>query len=358
MGLPLFNSSPIGVRAGSSLDRVIQRVGGQDGRSRYAQARCALVCRSQPASPRHARPDAFPPRRRRRRNDHPRKLLNALDPSAVGRLASRLPQGSAIVSATNGKTTTAAMVAEILAPQLRLAHNSAARKPPLRRRVDACCRRTAPISACSRWTRQRFQTSPAVRPRALCLGNLFRTSSTATASSSWWPSAGADSSASSIRTPGWSRSTTIPGRRPRTHRGVHFGVDDPRHGSSDCSTQRTPSGASAAERHEFGGLRRAPRGLPLSGLRPCTAAARPRRPGDRARRVGIGLVRPGGRARLDARPSAAPGPLQRLQRPRGGGACRCPGRLPRGDPSGLERFSAAFGRFERIPVGSAVRSCS
>ena len=55
----------------------------------------------------------------------PGKLLNVLDPSAVGRLASRLPQGSAIVSATNGKTTTAAMVAEILAPQLRLAHNSA-----------------------------------------------------------------------------------------------------------------------------------------------------------------------------------------------------------------------------------------
>ena len=40
----------------------------------------------------------------------PGKLLWKLDPGAVDRLAARLPQGSALVSATNGKTTTAAMV--------------------------------------------------------------------------------------------------------------------------------------------------------------------------------------------------------------------------------------------------------
>src|SRR5581483_5086533 len=54
----------------------------------------------------------------------PGKVLATIDPGAVGALASRLPLGSAIVSATNGKTTTAALVAEILAPRLRLAHNS------------------------------------------------------------------------------------------------------------------------------------------------------------------------------------------------------------------------------------------
>src|SRR5207302_3340676 len=53
----------------------------------------------------------------------PGKLLWKLDPSAVDRLAARLPLGSALLSATNGKTTTAAMVAEILAPRVRLAHN-------------------------------------------------------------------------------------------------------------------------------------------------------------------------------------------------------------------------------------------
>src|ERR671937_1833578 len=54
----------------------------------------------------------------------PGKLLWKLDPGAIDRLARRLPLGSALVSATNGKTTTTAMVAEILAGRYRLAHNS------------------------------------------------------------------------------------------------------------------------------------------------------------------------------------------------------------------------------------------
>src|SRR5436305_11573352 len=53
----------------------------------------------------------------------PGKLLSRLDPGAIDELAARLPAGSAVVSATNGKTTTSAMVAEILRPRLRLAHN-------------------------------------------------------------------------------------------------------------------------------------------------------------------------------------------------------------------------------------------
>src|SRR6188472_2463939 len=55
----------------------------------------------------------------------PGKLLWKLDPGAIDRLAARLPQGSVLVSATNGKTTTAAMAAAILSPRLRLAHNAA-----------------------------------------------------------------------------------------------------------------------------------------------------------------------------------------------------------------------------------------
>src|SRR6476661_10223069 len=54
----------------------------------------------------------------------PGKVLATIDPGAVSTLAARLPLGSAIVSATNGKTTTAAFVAEILSPRVRLAHNS------------------------------------------------------------------------------------------------------------------------------------------------------------------------------------------------------------------------------------------
>ncbi len=44
----------------------------------------------------------------------PGKVLMRLDPGAIGELSSRLPQGSVLVSATNGKTTTSALLAGIL----------------------------------------------------------------------------------------------------------------------------------------------------------------------------------------------------------------------------------------------------
>lgn len=56
----------------------------------------------------------------------PGKLLMRMEPSAIGVLAERLPQGSVVVSATNGKTTTAAMVASILRQaRVTLVHNQA-----------------------------------------------------------------------------------------------------------------------------------------------------------------------------------------------------------------------------------------
>src|SRR5688572_33247845 len=53
----------------------------------------------------------------------PGKLLWKLDPGAIDALAARLPKGVAVVSATNGKTTTTAMAAEILEPRGKLAWN-------------------------------------------------------------------------------------------------------------------------------------------------------------------------------------------------------------------------------------------
>src|SRR2546430_15209985 len=50
----------------------------------------------------------------------PGKLLAELDRGAIDRLAQRLAAGTAVVSATNGKTTTTAMAAEILPPPHRL----------------------------------------------------------------------------------------------------------------------------------------------------------------------------------------------------------------------------------------------
>ncbi len=55
----------------------------------------------------------------------PGKLLWKIDPGAVDALAARLPAGVALVSGTNGKTTTTAMAARILARDHRLAWNRA-----------------------------------------------------------------------------------------------------------------------------------------------------------------------------------------------------------------------------------------
>jgi lipid II isoglutaminyl synthase (glutamine-hydrolysing) len=55
----------------------------------------------------------------------PGRVLVALDPGAPAQLAGRLPLGSVLVSATNGKTTTCAMAAEILRGEIHLCRNAA-----------------------------------------------------------------------------------------------------------------------------------------------------------------------------------------------------------------------------------------
>ena len=55
----------------------------------------------------------------------PGRLLLAMDGSAIGRLAARLELGSVVVSATNGKTTTAKMLAGLVEPELAVCHNRA-----------------------------------------------------------------------------------------------------------------------------------------------------------------------------------------------------------------------------------------
>src|SRR5438128_4995737 len=104
----------------------------------------------------------------------PGKLLSAVDPGAVSVLASRLPQGSALVSGTNGKTTTAAMVAEILGPRVRLAHN--------RSGANLLSGVASTLLEAGHCELGLFEVDEAalpevarrVRPRAVLLGNLFR----------------------------------------------------------------------------------------------------------------------------------------------------------------------------------------
>ncbi|HEU5362787.1 MAG TPA: MurT ligase domain-containing protein [Gaiellaceae bacterium] len=104
----------------------------------------------------------------------PGKLLWKLDPGAIDALARRLPQGSVAVSATNGKTTTTAMAAEILRPHVRVAHNesganlvSGVASSLLRARGAELGLFEVDEGALPEVTRR-------LRPKALLLGNLFR----------------------------------------------------------------------------------------------------------------------------------------------------------------------------------------
>jgi UDP-N-acetylmuramyl tripeptide synthase len=104
----------------------------------------------------------------------PGKLLWKLDPSAVTRLADRLPQGSAALSATNGKTTTAAMTAEILGGRIRLAHNRSGANLVSGIASTLLSADGAELGLFEVDEAALPQVAALVRPRVLCLGNLFR----------------------------------------------------------------------------------------------------------------------------------------------------------------------------------------
>ena len=110
----------------------------------------------------------------------PGKVLMRLEPHAIGRLAARLPHGSAVISATNGKTTTAAMVAAILERGgTRLVHNRAGANMAggvasalLQARAAASgAGDTGLFEVDEFWL---GQVVDELRPRALLLANLFR----------------------------------------------------------------------------------------------------------------------------------------------------------------------------------------
>jgi UDP-N-acetylmuramyl tripeptide synthase len=104
----------------------------------------------------------------------PGKVLATIDPGAVSTLAARLPLGSALVSATNGKTTTAAFVAEILSPRLRLAHNSSGANLVSGVASTLLAARNAELGLFEVDEGAFPEVARRVRPRAVCLSNLFR----------------------------------------------------------------------------------------------------------------------------------------------------------------------------------------
>ena len=104
----------------------------------------------------------------------PGKLLWKLDPRAIDALAARLPRGAAVVSATNGKTTTTAMVAEILGPGIRLAWNRSGANLLSGIASTLLAERDAELGLFEVDEAALPEAARRVQPRALLLGNLFR----------------------------------------------------------------------------------------------------------------------------------------------------------------------------------------
>ena len=104
----------------------------------------------------------------------PGKVLMRAEPHAIARLAARLPHGSVVVSATNGKTTTAAMVASVLGRTgTRLVHNRAGAN--MAGGVAAAL--AAGRGDMGLFEVDEFWLGPVateLEPRAVLLGNLFR----------------------------------------------------------------------------------------------------------------------------------------------------------------------------------------
>jgi UDP-N-acetylmuramyl tripeptide synthase len=111
----------------------------------------------------------------------PGKVLIRLEPNAISELSARLERGSVIVSATNGKTTTAAMIASILERAgIGLVHNRAGANMAggvasallaAARNGDGIDGELGLFEVDEFWL---DRIAPELSPRAVLLGNLFR----------------------------------------------------------------------------------------------------------------------------------------------------------------------------------------
>jgi lipid II isoglutaminyl synthase (glutamine-hydrolysing) len=286
----------------------------------------------------------------------PGKILTMLDPTALDRLAARLPQGSALVSATNGKTTTAAMAAEILTPRARLAHNRSGANLLSGVASTLLSARDAELGLFEVDEAALPEVARRVRPRAVCLGNLFRDQLDRYGElelvAERWRAA--------VRELDEQAALVVNGDDPqvgdlaRERNGATvFGVDDPRHAapalphaadSKWCLVCGRPYAYAAAYVGHLGDYR-------------CENCGHARPPLDVVAReieldglegVEFDLVAPQGTRRVRLQ---VPGLYNVYNALAAAALSLVLGASLDEVQAGLERFSAAFGRFERIPVG-------
>ena len=285
----------------------------------------------------------------------PGKLLWKVDPYAVDRLAARLSAGTVLVSATNGKTTTAAMAAEILRPRFALAHNSSGANLVSGIASTLVAARRAELGLFEVDEGALPEVAQRLQPRVVCLGNLFRDQldrygELELIADRWREAVRRLPQARLVLNGDDPQLGDIALRRGST---TVFGVDDPRcarpslqHAadSKHCVSCGTPYEYRAAYVGHLGDYR-------------CPACGHGRPPLDVAARdielhgldgAVFTLAAPAGERRVRL---TVPGLYNVYNALAAASLALALGTSLDATVAGLERFSAAFGRFERIDVG-------
>jgi lipid II isoglutaminyl synthase (glutamine-hydrolysing) len=287
----------------------------------------------------------------------PGKVLWKVDPGAVDALAARLPQGVAVFSATNGKTTTMAMAAEILGADHRLAWNRAGANLLSGVASALVVARGADLGLFEVDEGALPEALARTRPRVVALGNLFRDQLDRYGElelvAERWREAVAGLPAETILVVNADDSVVADLADGRAG-ALRFGLDDPRQAraglqhaadSKYCLRCGTPYEFAAAYVGHLGDYRcpscgharpeldLAVREIELRGL----TSSRFRLGLSGAGEVGVELALPG---LYNVYNAAAASALAVSV-----GASLADVR------AGLERFGPAFGRFERIPAG-------
>ena len=284
----------------------------------------------------------------------PGKLLAELDRGAIDRLAARLFNGTAVLSATNGKTTATAMAAEILRPRHKLAHNAAGANLVSGVASALLSSGGADLGLLEVDEAALPELVRRLRPRAVCLGNLFRDQLDRYGElelvAERWRGAVADlpEDAKLVYNADDPQLAAVSEAHPGS---VAFGLDDPRlarpslqHDSKYCLRCGTPYEYAAAYVGHLGDYR-------------CPRCGHARPPLDLAARAieldglegaSFDLSAPAGTTRVRI---AVPGLYNVYNALAAASLALALGASLDEVRLGLERAGAAFGRFERIAVG-------
>jgi len=287
----------------------------------------------------------------------PGKLLWKADPGAVDALAARLTLGVALVSATNGKTTTTAMAARILGREHRLAWNRAGANLLSGIASALVAGRGADLGLFEVDEGALPEAIARTRPRAVSLANLFRDQldrygELELVAERWREAVRALPAAATLVVN--ADDPVVADLAHRREQALRFGVDDPRHArpalqhaadSKYCLRCGTPYAYAAAYVGHLGDYR-------------CPACDHARPPLDvAAREIDLNgltgsrfrLVSPKGDVDVEL---SLPGLYNVYNAAAAASLAFALGASPAAVRDGLAAFSAAFGRFERIPAGS------